>query len=640
MAQEGDTKDPNRPHLRPVPATPDGSHEVEGALARKRDQSADPAVDEPHADEGGEERNGDQAHAGRGLGPNGNGLTPPTRRGGSGRFVTDHLIELGHTTREGVDSAIAEARETGRTPEQVLLDNGDITKDQLARAMAERFGLDHVDLNGFDVDLGAVNLIPGQAARRFEAIPIAFVDEGTLLVAMADPANVRAVDDISIMTGHDVRPAVASAEDIQAVIARASHLEHAVAEAIEEASDEDGPEITDIRESAEDAPVIKLVNSVIAQAVEEGASDVHFQPEGRDMRVRFRVDGVLHEATTVPRRLIPGVTSRLKIMAVLDIAEKRVPQDGRVSLTVGGHSIDIRMNSLPSVRGEKIVLRVLDKEQALYTLDKLGMQEATLDRYRDSFMKPYGAVLVTGPTGSGKTTSLYAALNVLNQPERNVITIEDPVEYQLPGLSQIQVNTKAGLSFAKGLRAIVRADPDVIMVGEIRDAETAKIAIESALTGHLVLSTLHTNDAPGAISRLTEMGIEPFLTASAIDCVISQRLARVLCTNCKERVMLSANALRNSGFDVAYDLEAYEPRGCPRCKYTGYRGRVGLYEAMAMSNELRELAIERASADAIRRVAVEQGMQMLQYDGFAKVQAGITSIEEVARVTGSVAPAD
>ena len=267
----------------------------------------------------------------------------------------------------------------GSTPEQVLLEAGDVTKDQLARAMAERFGLDHVDLNVFDVDLGAVNLIPGQAAQRFEAIPIAFVDEGTLLVAMADPANVRAVDDISIMTGHDVRPAVASAEDIQAVIARASHLEHAVAEAIEEAADEDGPEVTEVRESAEDAPVIKLVNSVIAQAVEEGASDVHFQPEGRDMRVRFRVDGVLHEATTVPRRLVPGVTSRLKIMAALDIAEKRVPQDGRVSLTVGGHNIDVRMNSLPSVRGEKIVLRLLDKEQALYSLDKLGMQEDTLE---------------------------------------------------------------------------------------------------------------------------------------------------------------------------------------------------------------------------------------------------------------------
>jgi type IV pilus assembly protein PilB len=632
MAQETE-RDPVRPHLRPVPKPEEASAEVEGSLAREPDDASF-VEGEANGQPPAEQRSGQERQTGPG------GVSPPTRRGGSGRFVTDHLVDLGYTSRDKVDNAIAESRKSGHTPENVLLDGGEINREQLARAMAERFGLDHVDLNAFDVDLGAVNLIPGQAAKRFEAIPIAFVDEGTLLVAMADPANVRAVDDISIMTGHDVRPAVASAEDIQAVIARASHLEHAVAEAIEEAAEEEGAEVTDIHESAEDAPVIKLVNSVIAQAVEEGASDVHFQPEGRDMRVRFRVDGILHEATTVPRRLTAGVTSRLKIMASLDIAEKRVPQDGRVTLSVGGHTIDIRMNSLPSVRGEKIVLRLLDKEQALLELDKLGMQPESLNRYRASFTRPYGAVLVTGPTGSGKTTSLYSALNVLNAPEKNVITIEDPVEYQLPGLSQIQVNTRAGLTFAKGLRAIVRADPDVIMVGEIRDAETAQIAIESALTGHLVLSTLHTNDAPGAISRLTEMGIEPFLTASAIDCVVSQRLARVLCTNCKERAVLSAEALRKSGFDVPYDIEAYEPRGCTRCKYSGYKGRIGLYEVMAMTHELRDLAIERASADQIRRVAVQQGMQLLHQDGFDKVRTGITSIEEVARVTGSTPPAD
>jgi type IV pilus assembly protein PilB len=641
MAQENE-RDPGRPHLRPVPTNEHNAPaDVEGALARRSDDDVGPvAVD--HDSGSAVDQPGPPADARVSDGGNGHptGLTAPNRRGGSGRFVTDHLVELGYTTRDRIDAAIAEARQTGNTPEQALLDSSDITRDQLARAMAERFGLDHVDLNVFDVDLGAVQLIPGQAARRFEAIPIAFADEGTLLVAMADPANVRAVDDISIMTGHDVRPAVASGEDITAVIARASHLESAVAEAIEEAEEEEGGEVTDIRETAEDAPVIKLVNSVIAQAVEEGASDVHFQPEGRDMRVRFRVDGILHDATTVPRRLIPGVTSRLKIMASLDIAEKRVPQDGRVTLSVGGHSVDIRMNSLPSVRGEKIVLRLLDKEQALLSLDTLGMQPDALERYQISFGRAYGAVLVSGPTGSGKTTSLYAALNKLNSPEKNVITIEDPVEYQLAGLSQIQVNPRAGLTFAKGLRAIVRADPDVIMVGEIRDTETAQIAIESALTGHLVLSTLHTNDAPGAISRLTEMGIEPFLTASAIDCVVNQRLARVLCTNCKERAMLSAAALRQSGFDVPYDIEAYEPRGCARCKYSGYKGRVGLYEVMAMSDELRELAVERASADVIRDIAVKQGMRVLVQDGFDKVRTGITSIEEVARVTGAVAPAE
>jgi type IV pilus assembly protein PilB len=460
------------------------------------------------------------------------------------------------------------------------------------------------------------------------------------MVAMSDPTNVRAVDDISIMTGLDVRPAVASAEDIDAALHAASKLDASIAEAIEE--EEDGAadlgEVTEIRESAGEAPVIKLVNGVIAKGVEEGCSDIHFEPEGKDMRVRYRVDGVLHDATTVPRRMVAGVTSRLKIMASLDIAEKRLPQDGRVGLTVGGHPIDIRMASLPSVKGEKIVLRILDKEQARIGLDKLGMQEDTLARFRAGFTRSYGATFVTGPTGSGKTTSLYSALNVINQPEVNIITIEDPVEYQIPGLTQVQVNLKAGLTFASGLRSMVRSDPDVIMVGEIRDKETAQIAIESALTGHLVLSTLHTNDAPTAITRLSEMGIAPFLTASALDCVISQRLARVLCTHCKERVVLKAGAL--AMYHIHTDLEAYKATGCKRCGYSGYKGRIGVYEAMVMSEEIREMTIDRASADQIRRTAVEQGMRTLQQDGIDKVRMGATSIQEIARVTGSALPAE
>jgi type IV pilus assembly protein PilB len=568
------------------------------------------------------------------------GLTPPSRRGGSGRFITDHIIELGYAPRERVEASIAEARNSGRTPEQVLLAEQVITTDQLARATSERFGLDHLDLSAFDIDLGAVNLIPTQAAKRYGAIPVAFIGEDTLMVAMSDPTNVRAVDDISIMTGLDVRPAVSSAEDIDEALHAASKLDASIAEAIEE--EEEGAadlgEVTEIRESAGEAPVIKLVNGVIAKGVEEGVSDIHFEPEGKDMRVRYRVDGVLHDATTVPRRMVPGVTSRLKIMASLDIAEKRLPQDGRVGLTVGGHPIDIRMASLPSVKGEKIVLRILDKEQARIGLDKLGMQEDTLSRFRSAFTRSYGATFVTGPTGSGKTTSLYSALNVINQPEVNIITIEDPVEYQIPGLTQVQVNSKAGLSFASGLRSMVRSDPDVIMVGEIRDKETAQIAIESALTGHLVLSTLHTNDAPTAITRLTEMGIAPFLTASALDCVISQRLARVLCTHCKERVVLKAGAL--AMYSIHTDLEAYHTTGCKRCGYSGYKGRVGIYEAMVMSEQIREMTIEKASADQIRRVAIEQGMRTLQQDGIDKVRMGVTSIQEIARVTGSALPAE
>jgi type IV pilus assembly protein PilB len=434
------------------------------------------------------------------------------------------------------------------------------------------------------------------------------------------------------MTGHEVRPVVSSPDDIAGLIGRMSRLDDAVAAAVEEGEDELG-EVTEIRESAEDAPVIKLVNSIIAGGVEEGASDIHFEPDGREMRVRFRVDGVLSESTTIPRRMVAGVVSRVKIMADLDIAEKRVPQDGRVSLTVEGHSIDCRVVSMPSVHGEGLVMRILDKEQALISMDALGMSDDTAAAFERGYKRSYGAVLVTGPTGSGKSTTLYAALNSINDIQRNIITIEDPVEYQLPGINQLQVNLKAGLTFATGLRSMLRADPDVIMVGEIRDAETARIAVESALTGHLVLSTLHTNDAPSAITRLTEMEVEPFLSASAIACVVAQRLVRTLCTYCKQRTMLSVQALEQAGFHAAFDVEAYEPKGCARCGGSGYKGRVGVYEVMEMTEELRTLTVERASADEISRVAIQQGMRPLRLDGFEKVKNGVTSIAEVARVT-------
>ncbi|MFL5839853.1 MAG: GspE/PulE family protein, partial [Thermoleophilaceae bacterium] len=385
--------------------------------------------------------------------------------------------------------------------------------------------------------------------------------------------------------------------------------------------------------SADDAPVIKLVNSIIAEAVEEGASDIHFEPEGRDMRVRFRIDGVLGEVTTIPRRMVPGVISRVKIMGQLDIAERRLPQDGRIGLTVDGHPIDVRIVTLPTALGEGVIMRILDKEQVLLTLETLGMREDVLQRYEAGIRQSYGAVLVTGPTGSGKSTTLYAGLNAINTVEKKIITIEDPVEYQLPGINQIGVNLKAGLSFANGLRAMLRADPDIIMVGEIRDGDTARIAIESALTGHLVLSTLHTNDAPSAITRLTEMDIEPFLSSSAVDCVVAQRLARKLCTYCKRQTTLAESALATQGFHVDHDIEGYEAVGCARCNYSGYRGRIGLYEVMLNSDEIRELTIKRSSADEIRRVAIAQGMTPLRDDGLEKVRLGITSIEEVLRVS-------
>jgi type IV pilus assembly protein PilB len=560
------------------------------------------------------------------------GLTAPHKKKAGSRFISDVIVELGFLGRDRVDAAVEEGKASGRSPEQVLIESGAITGDQLARAVAQRFGLDHVDLTIYKTDVSSLNSITPQAARRLGAVPIGKDDNGTLMVAMSDPSNVLALDDLKLMTGNEVRPVVASPDDIAGLIGRMSRFDDAVAEAIE-IGEEELAEVSEIRESADDAPVIKLVNSIIGQAVEEGASDIHFEPEGREMRVRYRVDGVLRETTQIPRRMIAGVISRVKIMADLDIAERRVPQDGRVSLTVEGHAIDTRVVTMPRVDGEGIVMRILDKTQALIGLDHLGMAEASEELFEDAFRRSYGAVLVTGPTGSGKSTTLYAALNEINEPQRNIITIEDPVEYQLPGVNQLQVNLKAGLTFAGGLRAMLRADPDVIMVGEIRDGETAKIAIESALTGHLVLSTLHTNDAPSAITRLTEMNIEPFLSASAIVCVVAQRLVRQLCTYCKSRTMLTVSSLEKAGFNVAFDLEAYEPVGCGRCGGSGYKGRTGLYEVMSISDEIRELTIERASSEEIRKVAVAQGMRPLRADGFEKVKNGITSIAEVARVT-------
>jgi type IV pilus assembly protein PilB len=560
------------------------------------------------------------------------GITAPRRRGGAARFISDVVVELGFVPKERVEAAVEEGRATGHSPEDVLVASGAMSIEQLARATAERFGLDHVDLTIYKPDLAAVNLLTAQAARRFNAIPIGFHQSGRLLVAMADPSNVLALDDLKLMTGYEVRPVVASREDIASLIAKMNRLDDAVAEVVDADDEEDV--VVDIQESGADAPVIKLVNSIIAQAMEDGASDIHFEPHGRDMRVRFRVDGVLAETTTIPRRMTPGVVSRVKIMGDLDISERRVPQDGRTSMSIDGHSVDIRIVTLPSAGGEGIVMRILDKEQIVLTLDSLGMRGDSRDRFEAGFHQSYGAVLVTGPTGSGKSTTLYAALMDVNSVEKNIITIEDPVEYQVDGVNQVQVNQKAGLTFATGLRTMLRADPDIIMVGEIRDPDTAKIAVEAALTGHLVLSTLHTNDAPSAITRLTEMGIPPFLTASAVDCVVAQRLARRLCAYCKKRTVLKVDRLQGAGFfDAAFDIEAFEPVGCARCGHSGYKGRVGLYEVMTVSDEIREMTIDRVSADVISRKAVEQGMRLLKDDGLEKVRLGVTSIQEISRVT-------
>jgi type IV pilus assembly protein PilB len=596
---------PDYPHLRPVPPpTPAAASE---ALAVDEDSVVEVSW---------------------------NGVTSPRAHHAGPRFLTDVIVELGHASRERVDEAIEAARASGTTPEDILLQSGALTYDALARSIAERNGLDHLDLAIFRVDMGAANLISSTAAKRYHAVPVQFVGDRGLLIAMADPSNVLAVDDIALMTGYEVRPAVASHDDIVGLIAQLTRLDDVVQSVTSEEQDTPA-EVVDLVESADDGPIIKLVNGIVAQAVEAGASDVHLAPDGQELRVRFRVDGVLQDSATVPRRMVSGVISRVKIMSELDIAERRVPQDGRVGLTIDGRHVDLRVVTLPSVHGESIVMRILDNSEGIPQLDRLGMAPHERERFEKAFQQAYGAVLVTGPTGSGKSTSLYAALSAVNTPDKNIITIEDPVERQIEGITQVQVNPRAGLTFASGLRAMMRADPDVIMVGEIRDGETAQIAIEGALTGHLVLSTLHTNDAPGAITRLIEMRIEPFLVASAIDCIVAQRLARTLCQHCKRRAILSAQIMRDHGFPALADVEAYEPVGCQRCGGSGYRGRIGLYEVMTITEQIRQLAIERAPADRIAEVAVRQGMRRLREDGLEKVRHGQTSIAEVARVTSS-----
>src|SRR5215210_2968366 len=582
------------------------------------------------------------------------GITSPSRRGGSGRVLTDVLVDLEFVERSVMDEAIEKAHSAGSAAERVLLTQGAITDAQLARAVAERFGLDHVALRNYKVDPDAAKLVTPAAVKRYQAVPVAFASERTLLVAMADPANVLAVDDIAVMTGYEVRPAVASGKDIEWLLERLEDPEYA-AVLLDLDDDEDtapepetpdagaGGSLYDNRDDApidfgasgEDASVIQLVHRIITEAVERGVSDIHFEPQDGDMRVRYRIDGVLRDAAIVPQASVPAVSSRVKILSDLDIAERRVPQDGRISMEIEGKHIDLRVATLPAAFGENIVMRILDSSKALIAMETLGMLPQALERFTKAIGQAHGAVLVTGPTGSGKSTSLYAALNVLNTIEKNIITIEDPVEYQLEGITQVQTNPRAGLTFSSGLRSMMRADPDIIMVGEIRDRETAQIGIEAALTGHLVLSTLHTNDAPGAISRLIEMGIEPFLVGSAVDCVVAQRLARLLCEECKRRTMISADVMRANGFNVGLDLEAYEPVGCARCGGSGYKGRIGLYEVMWVSETIRALAVAREPSENIAHAAVHEGMMRLREDGLEKVRRGLTSIAEIARVAGT-----
>ncbi len=561
------------------------------------------------------------------------GLYPPRHPGRSTRMIGEVVVDLGLADREAVEEAVAAAREQGRPTGLVLVERGVLRHDQLARVVAERFGLDFVDLAVYDLDMGAANLVSAETAKRYQALPVGFADDGSVIVAMANPTNVLTIDDIGMMTGRRIRPAAASVEDLNLLLTRLVRMDDSIEDIVED-EDEKNAEQNILLDDADDgAPVIKLVHSLVAQAVQQGASDIHVNPEEGDTRVMFRVDGVLAPAATVKRKMAAAVVSRLKIMGDLDISEKRVPQDGRFALTVDGRRVDIRVVTLPLVHGEGVVMRILDGGVVVSDLDSLGMQPEEQARFTSAIHRPNGAVLVTGPTGSGKSTTLYTALNALNDGERSILTIEDPVEQRIAGIKQMQIAPKAGVTFEVGLRSMLRADPDVIMVGEIRDRQTAHIAIEAALTGHLVLSTLHTRDAPSALGRLIDMGIEPFLVSSAVDCIVAQRLVRMLCPHCKRPQNVPESVLAEHGLAGA---QPYEPVGCSRCSGSGYRGRMGLYEVMAVSEPIRALILERASVDQMVAVAEREGMRRLRDDGMLKVRGGITSIAEIERMTNSM----
>ena len=538
--------------------------------------------------------------------------------------------------------AAAKARAGVGSLAEALADEGHAQSDGIARSLARRHGLPFIDLEDQRPSGDAIEQIPLRALKRVTAIPVS-LQNGRLLVALADPANILAVDELRLATKHHLDLAIAGRDDIVAELEkleRASEVydTQAALEEFEVVSEDDGDDL-EADDGVSDAPLVRLVNSIIMQAASDGASDIHFEPQGDSLVVRTRVDGVLTEQQRIPKRMAAGVTTRLKVLAKLDIAERRKPQDGRISLnaTAVGRLLDIRVATLPTVEGEQVVMRLIDKSRSTPTLESLGLSETMRGQISQIIRKPTGALLSTGPTGSGKSTTLYASLAQINRPEVNIMTVEDPVEYRLPGVNQVQINVKADLTFASALRSILRSDPDVIMVGEIRDAETAKMAIESALTGHFVLSTLHTNDAPGALTRLNEMGVEPFLTGSAVSAILAQRLARRLCTNCCEMYVptvdeLLAARISPETAQAREGMVVYRKVGCPRCNRTGYKGRIGIFQLLIMNDELESLAAANVTRDEIDRAAFAAGMRSLWDDGIAKAAAGLTSVEELARV--------
>jgi type IV pilus assembly protein PilB len=550
--------------------------------------------------------------------------------------IANQLVESSLISQQQLELALTEQTKSGGSLGYNLVKTGAISEKAFAEFLSQTYNAPAVDLDELEADEHSIELIPPEVATKFQVVPIK--REGRILtVAMANPDNIFAIDDIKFITGLEVRPVVATETAIKRAIDRFYESADSLAEVMKDMQEdfeivEDMDDDTGVAEAmSEDAPVVKLVNSLIADAVNKGASDIHVEPFEKKLRVRYRIDGVLHEMMSPPYKMKGAVTSRLKIMAELDIAEKRVPQDGRIKIRIGAKKIDLRVSSLPTIFGEKIVMRILDKTNLQIDLTKLGFHPEALAKLVKGIEMPYGMVLVTGPTGSGKTTTLYSALNKINLPEYNIMTAEDPVEYNIDGINQVMMHEEIGLTFAAALKAFLRQDPNIVMVGEIRDLETAGIAVKAALTGHLVLSTLHTNDAPSTINRMIDMGIEPFLVASSVNVIMAQRLLRRLCLKCKAKEKIHPEALRELGVTSDDVFDIYMPVGCAACSNTGYSGRTGIYEVMPISEAIREMILNRASSTEVKEQAVREGMITLRQDGILKLKAGITSLQEILR---------
>ncbi len=582
------------------------------------------------------------------------------------KMIGELLIAEGLITQEQLDQALAEQKKHGGRLGNILKNLGFVTEGDIIKVLGKQIGIQYVVLSNVVIDPEVIKIVPENLVRRHQLIPL-YAKDNRLTVAMADPLNVFAIDDIRHATGYEIEAVVSTEKEILRGIDRFYNTTSSMEEVVKTFEERrkktdrrsgvdrrkrEGAEVfygtvesksgsaadsaVNLEALAEETPVIKLVNMVITQAVREGASDIHMEPEDNTLRIRYRVDGLLRDIMSPPKDLQAGIVSRIKIMADLDIAERRIPQDGHFQTNIGDKNIDVRISTLPTIHGEKIVMRLLDKTNVLLSLEDLGLSPASLGRFKKMITRPYGLLLVTGPTGSGKTTTLYAALNTVNSAEKNIVTIEDPVEYRLKGINQVQINTKVGMSFANGLRSILRQDPDIVMVGEIRDKETATIAIQAALTGHMVFSTLHTNDAPSAIARLIDMGVEPFLIASSITGILAQRLVRKVCEKCKNSYIPTSQLLNELNLKGKDGITFIRGEGCQDCRGSGYSGRIGVYELLSLDDTIRELTIGRAHSSVIRATAIKNGFIGLREDGLAKAIAGLTTVEEVLRVTQEV----